>query len=274
MEAGQILELIRFSGLVSAIFVIAVTWFIARVLREVTERITAAFAKNRLLVSQISAFIRFAIYVLGALFAFQSMFSVSKEVLTVLGGTIVVTVGLVLKDQASSVLAGVMILFEKPFQVGDRVSFGGFYGTITNVGLRSVRLVTLDDNEVTIPNSSFLGSPVSSGNSGALTMLVQQDFHIGTDQDIPRAKKIVEECLISSPYFFAAKPWTVLVNEVRLDMMIAVRLRAKAYVLELQYEKAFESDVSQRIYEAFQREGILPPAVLHRSPGRTLHDAA
>lgn len=264
MEAGQILELIRFSGLISAVFVLVVTWAVARVLREITERITTTFARNRLLVSQVSAFIRFAIYVVGATLAFQSMFSVSKEVLTVVGGTIVVTVGLVLKDQASSVLAGVMILFEKPFQVGDRVSFGSYYGTITNVGLRSVRLVTLDDNEVTIPNNSFLTNPVASGNSGALTMLVQQDFHIGTDQDIPRAKQIVEECLISSPYFFASKPWVVLVNEVRLDMMVAVRLRAKAYVLELQYEKAFESDVAQRIYEAFQREKILPPAVLHR----------
>ena len=227
---------------------------------------STTFSSNRLLVQQVSAFARFFVYVVGAVVAVQTMFSVSQEVLTVLGGTIIVTVGLVLKDQASSVMAAIVILVEKPFQVGDRVSFGSYYGTITNIGLRSVRLVTLDDNEITIPNSKFLTDAVASGNSGALTMLVQQDFYVGMGQDLPRAKAIVEECLTSSPYFYAMKPWTVLVNQVCLDMMVAVRLRAKAYVIELQYEKAFESDVSQRILEAFAREGILPPAVLHRAP--------
>ena len=99
---------------------------------------------------------------------------------------------------------------------------------------------------------------------GELTMLVQQDFYVGVDQDIARAKGIVEEALTSSCFFYPDLPWTVLVNQVQLENMIAVRLRAKAYVLELRYEKAFESDVSQRILEAFQDANLLPPAVLHR----------
>ena len=53
----------------------------------------------------------------GALLAFRTMFSLSKEVMTVLSGTLVVTIGLVLKDQASSVLAGIMLLIEKPFEL-------------------------------------------------------------------------------------------------------------------------------------------------------------
>lgn len=263
-DALKAFEMIQFGGIVGAITVLAFTWIFGRLIREGTDRLADVFAAQRLLFNQISAFLRFGVYVVGTFLALRSMFAVSTEVLTLIGGTVAVSLGLALKDQAASLVAGIMILVEKPFQVGDRVSFGGFYGEIRNIGLRSVTLITLDDNEVTIPNSKFLTDPVACGNSGALTMLIQQDFYVGVDQDVPRAKSIVEEALTSSCYFYPDLPWTVLVNQVQLENMIAVRLRAKAYVLELRYEKAFESDVAQRVLEAFQAERILPPAVLHR----------
>ena len=275
VQAEQLLEFINVGGVVRAITILGATWLVGRMLRELTVRAARTFTAQRLLVEQVSAFLRFGLYVLGTLLALRFMFALSKEVLTVMGGTIVVTVGLVLKDQASSILAGIMILIEKPFQVGDRVTFGGFYGEIKSIGLRSARLVTLDDNEITIPNNKFLTDPVSSGNSGALTMLVQQDFHIGADQNFDRAAKIVHEALTTSRYFLADRPAEVLVNQVQLDMVTAVRIRAKAYVIELRYETAFATDVSRRVLRAFQEENILPPA-LHFRPvtARPLEETA
>ncbi len=264
MEAGKILEFVRVGGIVSALFVVAFSILTIRLLREATNRVANTFSSHRLVIEQVSAFLRFLVYVLGGILVTRAIFTFSSEVLTVVGGTIVVTVGLVLKDQAASILAGVIVLFEKPFQVGDRVSFGGYYGEIRGIGLRSVTLVTLDDNQVTIPNSKFLTDPVASANSGELTMLVQIDFYIGVDQNIPRARSIVEEALTSSCYFWAERPWVVLVNQTKLESIIAVRLRAKAYVVEIGYEKLFESDVNQRVLEKFQEESILPPAFFHR----------
>jgi len=261
-QATQILEFVRPSGIAYAIFVLALTWVLGRVLTSLTERLAVNFARQRLLIKQSASLVRFVLYVLGTLIGLRLVFDLSNEVLAVVGGTIVVTVGLVLKDQASSVLAGITILVEKPFRVGDRVSFGGYYGEIKSIGLRSVRLITLDDNEVTIPNSKFLTEPVSSGNSGELTMLVQQDFLIGQDQDIEKARKLVEEALTSSCYFSMSKPWVVLVNQVVVDATIAVRLRAKAYVIELRYEKLFESDVAERVLGAFRDEEIRMPTPL------------
>jgi hypothetical protein len=48
------------------------------------------------------------------------------------------------------------------------------------------------------------------------------------------------------------------------DNYVAIRLRLKAYVLDTKYEKAFESDVTLRVLEAFAQKGIRPPAILHR----------
>ncbi|MEM1023631.1 MAG: mechanosensitive ion channel domain-containing protein [Myxococcota bacterium] len=265
MDAEQVISLIRLSGLFTSALVITLTWLLGRGLSYGADRLSDSFSSQRLVIGRLSAFFRFAVYVLGTLLAVSYAFSLSSEVLTLLGGTLAVTLGLSLKDQASSVFAGIMILIEKPFQVGDRVSFGDYYGEIRDIGLRSVRLVTLDDNEVTIPNSRFLTEAVSSGNSGALTMLVQQDFFIGTDQDWAMAKRIISEALTTSPYFCPDLPWTVLINQVPVAEMLAIRLRAKAYVIQLELEKAFESDVTERVLDGFAGAGIGPPALLTRN---------
>jgi small-conductance mechanosensitive channel len=247
------------SGLFGALVVLALTWLAGRLIREATRRLADSFANQRLTIEQLSAFLRFGVYVGGVLLAVSSVFSLSPEVLTVLGGTIVVTTGFALKDQASSIIAGLVILVEKPFQVGDRVTFGGHYGEITSIGLRSVRLVTLDDNEVTIPNSKFLTESVASGNAGALTMLVQQDFHVALDEDPRRAVALVGESVTTSPYFCPDHPWTVLVEETVVGELLALRVRAKAYVTDLRYEKAFASDVCQRVLDAFREAGVRRP---------------
>ena len=72
-----------------------------------------------------------------------------------------------------------MIMADRPFQVGDRVSFGGQYGDVTAIGLRSVRVRTLDDSVVTIPNNLFLTDVTTCGNYGVLHMQLHVDLYIG-----------------------------------------------------------------------------------------------
>ncbi|PKN31671.1 MAG: potassium transporter KefA, partial [Deltaproteobacteria bacterium HGW-Deltaproteobacteria-20] len=102
-------------------------------------------------------------------------------------------------------------------------------------------------------------------NLGALDMLIQQDFHIGIDQDFALAKRLVTEAITSSRFAYLKKRWNVSVNQVVVDNYFAIRIRSKVYVLDVQYEKALETDVTERVMTAFREHGIRPPAVLHRS---------
>ena len=148
---------------------------------------------------------------------------------------------------------------DRPFQVGDRVSFDGFYGDITAIGLRSVRMQTLDDNTITIPNNKFLSDITSSGNYGALDMQVIVDFLIGANEDVDRAREILNEAALSSRFIYLPKPIVVLVTQVPMQNFVAVRLRLKAYVLDTKHEKAFETDITVRTLRAFREHGISPP---------------
>ena len=175
------------------------------------------------------------------------------------GGSIAVALGFALKDIAASLVAGLLLLFDRPFRVGDRVSFADVYGEIVSIGLRTVRLQTLDDNLVTIPNSRFITDVVASGNSGELDMMIVTDFHVGLDADLEDAKAIIEEVIVTSRYAYLKKPVSFAIEEVEIGDMLAIRLRSKAYVLDVHYEKAFQSDIVVRVSKRFQEQQIPRP---------------
>lgn len=267
MEVASIdnlVSVIKWGGLVSAAVILVLTYFASELVGAAFSRLSGKANRQRLLLHQIGAFARFGVYLLGSFLAVISAVDLREETILALSGTAAVAVGFALKDLASSVLAGLTILIDKPFQVGDRITLGDTYGEVTSIGLRSVRVVTLDDNLVTIPNSRLLNDVVSSANAGELDMLVQMDFYIGIEQDAKKARMLVHEALVASSYCSLEKPHVVLVNQTVHQDYFAVRLRAKAYVVELTFEKAFETDVTLRVMEAFQKHQIYPPARLTR----------
>ncbi len=260
----QLAQMIRWSGVFTSLIVIVGAWLALRLVRDVVERLGQQFADRRLVIQKVATILQFFIYITTAIACVLLSFRLNQQVLAVIGGTIAVAVGFAVKDLVASFIAGIMIMADRPFQVGDRVTFGGQYGDITAIGLRSVRMQTLDDNTVTIPNNKFLDEITSCGNYGALDMQVVIDFHIGPDQNVTLARDLVREVAVTSRYAYLPKPVVVLVSQTIVDNYVAIKLRLKAYVLDTRYEKAFETDVNLRVIEAFAGARISPPAVLHR----------
>lgn len=263
-DAAQIVRFLRPGGVVVALVAIAAAVLVLRGITGLTERFSERFSERRLLAQQLGTILRFIVYLITILVVVSSVVTLEREAVLALSGIVAVTVGFALKDLASSVLAGITILFDRPFQVGDRVTVSGQYGEITSIGLRSVRMLTLDDSVVTIPNNRFLTEVVISGNAGALDMQVAMDFYVAMDTDIKAAKRIVYEAVCTSRYVYLQKPIVVQVKDIIESSYLATRLRAKAYVLDVHYEKAFESDVTERVKQAFFEQGVRPPSVLHQ----------
>lgn len=261
----QIARLVKWGGVFTSLLVIIGVVVAMRFLHDSVASLSTRFPSRRLLLQKTATIVQFLVYIITGLAVIALSFRLTDSALALIGGTVAVSVGFAIKDVVASFIAGIMIMIDRPFQVGDRVSFGGQYGDITAIGLRSVRLQTLDDNTVTIPNNKFLNEITSNGNYGALDMQVVMDFHVGPDQPVRLARELVHEAAVSSRYAFLDKPVVVLVNQVLFETHVAVRLRLKAYVLDTRYEKAFETDVHLRVLDAFAAEGVAPPAILHRS---------
>lgn len=262
---SQISQAIRWGGVVTSVLIIIGVWVGLRFFNNFIENLGDQFTARRMLFQKLGTIVQFFVYIGTIVTVIALSVRFDAKVLTLLGGTAAVAVGFAVRDLVASFIAGIMIMIDQPFQVGDRVAFGGEYGDITAIGLRSVRLQTLDDNTVTIPNNKFLTDMTSCGNYGALDMQVVMDFYIGLDQDVTKARDIVTEAGLTSRYVHLPKPVVVLVNQVIQDNYVAVRLQLKAYVLDTQYEKAFETDVNLRVMRAFEQHRIAPPAILHRT---------
>jgi len=256
---------IRWPGLVASVFVIAGAWLLLRLTTRLVEELGKAFVDSRLTLQRLLAFFRFFVFFATITSVVLLSLEISREVLAVIGGTLAVAVGFAMKDLVASLVAGVMIMFDRPFQVGDRVTFGGQYGDIMSIGLRSVKLRTLDDSMVTIPNSLFLSEVTSCGNYGVLNMQVMIDFLVGIDQDVERARDLVREAAVTSNFVYLPNPVDVLVSQVFENGQAALRLRLKVYVVDTIFEKALETDITLRVMAAFRAEGIRPPDILHRA---------
>ncbi|MCB0364391.1 MAG: mechanosensitive ion channel [Bdellovibrionaceae bacterium] len=232
---------------------------LVKLLKFISKPIYDAFPARRLLISQVLTVFNFLAYILGTSFLFFAVIQPPKELMLAAGGSVAVALGLSLKDLVASVVAGLILLFDRPFQVGDRVSFNGTYGEIKAIGLRAVRLVTLDDNLVTIPNSRFITDVVASGNAGELDMMIVTTFHLAADADIKKARDLLFEIVATSRFAFLKKPIAIVANENLQDGRPVVSLMAKAYVIDVQFEKAFETDIYLRANQAFREAGIERP---------------
>ncbi len=70
--------------------------------------------------------------------------------------------------------------FEKPYQIGDKVKIGEYYGEVSDIGIRSTRLITPDDNLVSVPNYLIFTQAVASANAGSPEMMVVIDLFMCT----------------------------------------------------------------------------------------------
>lgn len=159
------------------------------------------------------------------------------------------------KDGLSDLFSGLWLTLERPFSVGDRITAAGYYGDVKDIGLRATLINTLHDSMVAVPNSFILGNPVSNANSGENNCMVVTELWLPISVDVQRARRIAYEAAISSPYLNLDKGLQVLVTDHFREQLATV-IRVKAYVLDTQYEKLFESDVTEAAKQAFLREGL------------------
>ncbi len=258
-QVSVIGNLLSLEKILSILMAVLLLWAVNQGVSKFSSRMMERLPARRFLLMQASTLFSFVWYMGGTYWIIAVLLDPPKEMLLGLGGSIAVAVGIALKDVTASLIAGIILLFDRPFQVGDRVEFNGIYGDIVSIGLRSVRLNTLDDNLVTIPNARFITDVVASGNAGALDMMVVCPFYVALDADIKKVKSLIHEVVVTSRFAYLKKNVGFVLEEVALADRLAIKVSVKAYVLDTKYEKAFQSDIVERVSELFVKEGIPRP---------------
>jgi len=263
-DLGKLAEFVRWGGVLASIPVIVGAMFAIQVVERFGDRLSARFTNRRPTIQKVQTTARFTVYVVTFVIVISFSIRLDSTALTVVGGSLAFAVGFALRDLVASFIAGITIMFDRPFQVGDRVAYGGTYGDIIKIGLRSVRMSTLEHYIITIPNNRVFTDVTSAASYGVLEMQVVMDFYIGVDQDAKLAAEVIREACLTSPYIYLAQPVPVYAKQVILHEYVAFQLKARPYVFDCKYEEPFMSDVHLRVREAFLERGIAAPSVLAR----------
>lgn len=249
----------------AAVLVFLLTFFTIKGAVYVLEALAERSAERRLLYKRIIPIARIVLWSVALYIVLKGIFSVDARSLLAAATAIGVAVGFAAQDILKNIFGGLVIIFDQPFQSGDKISVAGTYGEVISIGLRSTRIVTPDDNLVTVPNAQIVDGQVSNANAGALDCQVVTDLYLPGWVDESRAKRIAYESAASSKYTYLQKPIAVIVKD-EYDHGHVLHLKVKAYVLDTRYEFLLASDVAERARKVFRREGLLTPAPADTGP--------
>ena len=160
--------------------------------------------------------------------------------------------GFGLKDYFSSLIAGIVTLYEMPYRPGDWIEIDGAYGEVKHIGLRTVEIVTPNDTNVSIPHLKMWNSLIFNANDGATKLMCIADFYLNPHHDGARVKQSLYDVALTSPFVQLEQPITIIV----LEKPWGTHYRLKAYPIDLRQQFHFISDLTIRGKAALIRLGL------------------
>lgn len=260
-------ENINADTILASFAIIILAFVLSKIVTFLLTKVSEMSWKYRLYLKTVIPLSKVLIYAFAVYYILASVFVLSFDQLILLSGLIGAAIGFGLRNLFEDIAAGVIIVMEKTYQVGDRIQMGNYYGEVKDIGLRATRLVTPDDNLVSAPNNLVFTESVASGNSGSSEMMATLDIYIENDSDVDLAMKILREAVITSRYVYISptRPVVILLN----DYPFYKGLKARAYVNDLRDEFVFRSDVTRRTWNEFYKRGIKPPKAYIVNQGYT-----
>ncbi len=139
---------------------------------------------------------------IGATYLFLVVWDIDATGWLASAGIVGVALGFAAKDTLANLFAGVFIVADAPYQLGDYIVLDdGVRGEVTHIGLRSTRVLTRDDVEITIPNSVIASSKiVNQSGGGDSAMRVRVRVGVGYDSDVEVVRKILTEVAAAEPH--------------------------------------------------------------------------
>lgn len=231
-------------------------WLLRHLLRGLATR----FSRYRLLISSIFPVLRLLAWISAVAYILFVIIHPPLNTLLAVSASAGLALGLGAQDLIRNIVAGILILFERPFHVGDMIQVGEHYGEVVNIGLRAVQIRTFEDSVVTFPNALVQTQAVSNANAGQLNEMVVVRFHLPAEVAVGPIKELAWEAAACSPYVHLGKPIAVLVED-RFEYRFLTRFTIKAYVHEIRLERVLASDILERVKQVLQQRGLPAPAV-------------
>ena len=170
-------------------------------------------------------------------------------------GIVGVTIGFAARDSLSNFISGIIIFIDRPFVLGDLVEIDDKYGRVSEITLRSTRVVTSDGRMLAVPNTEIVNKTVASYTNFP-NLRLDIAVTIDVNEDIENARQILLELVDGDPEYLKEPSPRVIVTALN-DYNIEIELQAWLKDERQHVEKRFE--LREKTFNALNRAGVNMP---------------
>jgi small-conductance mechanosensitive channel len=204
----------------------------------------------------------YIIVVIGAILAFQFV-GIDLSGLAVIFGLLSVGIGFGLQNVTSNFVAGLILLFERPISVGDRVTIGGTVGDVVAINMRATTIRSLNNISIIVPNSEFVSSRVVNWSHGDPTVRLDLPVGVSYNSDLDSVVRALKE---------VADENGKILKEPQAEVFFANfgdsswNLELRVWLSDLAHYYQIQSEINSAIVRKFRENSIEIPY-----PQRDLH---
>ncbi len=236
-------------------------WGLSKVVGKATKRaLTISPSNSTILNDFIISSSRRLTFFIGLLVGLSALEINIGPVIAIIGAASFV-VAFALQGTLSNFASGIMIMFYRPFDVGDLINVSGEYGTVKSMTLVSTSVMTLDNKLMVVPNNAIWGNTITNATK-SIERRVDMVFGIGYADNIEQAKRVMDKILADHPKVLSNPEPVVRLHELGNS---SVNFICRPWTKTADYWDVYW-DVTRQVKECFDAEGISIPF-----PQRDIH---
>ncbi len=250
------------SLIVFTVIVLASVFVTRLFTRLVFDRILKKFNLKEGIRYTIRRLTEYLFILVGVIVAFQFI-GIDLSGLAVIFGLLSVGIGFGLQNVTANFVAGLVLLFERPIRIDDRIMVGDVEGDVEEISLRATKIRTLNNISIIVPNSQFISSNVINWSYGDPRIRLNIDVGVSYGSDLDLVLKSLKEVALGHPKILKNPEPDVLLRGFG-DSSWNMRLRA--WIDNPKGHHQISSDINCAIVRKFREKGIEIPF-----PQRDLH---
>ncbi len=255
---------ITLATIIYLIFSIVVLIFVSnRLSRFVGRSVLRRYSTTESTVQTVSTILRYVILVIGLMVIVQTA-GIDLSTLSILAGALGVGIGFGLQNITNNFISGIIILFEQPIKVGDRIEVGEIKGDVTKISARATNVLTNDNISVIVPNSEFISSTVINWSHNDRNVSFRFPVGVSYREDPKVIKRLLLEVAKENKGVISSPEPEVLFDEFGdSSLNFILRVWTTSYTSR---PNILKSQLYYSIFEKFKENGIEIPF-----PQRDLH---
>ena len=204
--------------------------------------------------------VRYVIIAIGFIVILQTV-GIDLSAVTVLAGALGIGVGFGLQSITNNLVSGLILLFERPIKIGDRIEVGQVTGDVVDISARATTVITNDNIAIIIPNSEFIGSKVTNWSYTTRDVRFNFPVRVSYREDPEAVRKLLLEVAESHPGVLQDRRPDVLFQEFgESSMHLIFRVWTRDYT---DRPGVLRSELNYAISRKFREHGVEIPYPQH-----------